>query len=643
MNFLHHIFAFDSNSPLLFTQFYFWAFFALVYTVFAIIMEARPLRHRGTNPIAQPSRTRLHMRNVFLMATSWFFYYKTSGIFLLILLFVTLSDWLIAQQIYRNKRQHNDVKARIWLIISVVIDLGLLCYFKYAYFFTNMVNDLFGTQFAVFDIFAYIGNGFSNSGRFMVDTIVLPVGISFYIFQVISYTADVYQGRIQPVKNLLDFGFYVSFFPQLVAGPIVRANEFIPQLYRPFRLSRRLAGLAVFWILNGLAKKIILSDYLAVNFIDRVFDNPLLFSGFENLFALFAYSMQVYADFSGYTDIAIGVAMLMGFYLPQNFDSPYKSRNPQEFWRRWHMSLSRWLKTYLYIPLGGNRNVTFGTYFWIILITLIALILTGSWWIAGIIFALAVVVIIVAIRVPSHRRLLASNLNSFITMLLGGLWHGASWNFMIWGGLNGIGMIIYKLWKQMNWHIRMALVTIIAASLMLAYSYWQLPVLNLFRIWMLIICAGTFVRYLNYLITKGKEPTRYALRTVHSALSTVWAVAQTFTFITFTRLFFRSGSNLDPATANQQAWEAAQNMVAQIGGAWNSSIIPDFLWEYRKVVILFALGMLIHWLPARVKRWYRIRFATLPIWAVVLISVMAIVIIYQFITADLQAFIYFQF
>lgn len=643
MTFFHHIFAFDSSSPLLFTQFYFWAFFALVYTVFAIIMEARPLRRRAANPIAQPSRTRLHLRNIFLMAVSWFFYYKTSGIFLLILLFVTLSDWLIARQIYRNQQQHRETQARTWLIISVIIDLGLLCYFKYAYFFTNMVNDLFGTHFAVFDIFAYIGNGFSESGRFMVDTIVLPVGISFYIFQVISYTADVFRGRIQPVRNLLDFGFYVSFFPQLVAGPIVRANEFIPQLYRPFRLSRRLAGLAVFWILNGLAKKIILSDYLAVNFIDRVFDNPLLFSGFENLFALFAYSMQVYADFSGYTDIAIGVAMLMGFYLPQNFDSPYKSLNPQEFWRRWHMSLSRWLKTYLYIPLGGNRNATFGTFFWIALIALIALILTGSWWIAGIILAIAVVVIIVAIRVPSHRKLLWSNLNSFITMLLGGLWHGASWNFMIWGGLNGIGMIIYKLWKQTNWHLRMALVTLTTAALLLAYAQWHLPVLNLFRIWMLIICAGTLIRYINFLIYKGKEPAHHASRIAHRALSTAWAVAQTFTFITFTRLFFRSGSNLDPASANQQAWETARNMVNQIGGAWNSSIIPDFLYEYRKVVILFALGMLIHWLPTRWKRWYRIRFATLPLWAIVLITVAVIIVIYQFITADLQAFIYFQF
>jgi D-alanyl-lipoteichoic acid acyltransferase DltB (MBOAT superfamily) len=201
----------------------------------------------------------------------------------------------------------------------------------------------------VYDYFAAIGNAITGSNRFSVDQIILPVGISFYTFQTISYTMDVYRRRIAPVKNILDYGFYVSFFPQLVAGPIVRAAEFIPQIYKPYFLGRRQFGIAIFWILNGLAKKIILSDYLAVNFIDRVFDNPMLFSGFENLMALFVYSLQVYADFSGYTDIAIGVAMLMGFYLPKNFNSPYKATNPQDFWHRWHMSLSRWLKSYLYV------------------------------------------------------------------------------------------------------------------------------------------------------------------------------------------------------------------------------------------------------------------------------------------------------
>ncbi len=616
METLRHIFLYDPTHPLLFTQFYFWAFFGIVYALFALIVE---------------KNAKLHMRNVFLMAVSWFFYYKTSGIFLLILAFVTLSDWLIAKQIYKYR---SEWKSKAWLVVSVVVDLCLLAYFKYAYFFTNMLNDMFGLSIQVFDLFAYIGNGFSQSGRFLVDTIILPVGISFYIFQVISYTADIYHGRIQPVKNILDFGFYVSFFPQLVAGPIVRASEFVPQLYKPFHLSRRHFGMAIFWILNGLAKKIILSDYLAVNLIDRVFDNPLLFSGFENLFALFGYSMQVYADFSGYTDIAIGIALLMGFYLPKNFDSPYKSQNPQEFWRRWHMSLSRWLKTYLYIPLGGNRNATFGTYFWIALIALIALVLTGSWAATVIIAAMGATVAIIAIKVPSHRKLLYTNLNSFIVMLLGGLWHGASWNFMIWGGLNGIGMIVNKFWRVMNWHIRIGLLIIVTALLYGADAIWNMPVLHVFKIWATIITTGSAIRYIVWLIRHEEK---------HTWLAMAWNVLQTFTFITFTRLFFRSSSNLDPATANQVAWETAKNMVNQIGGAWDNSIILPFLWEYRYVVTLFVLGMVIHWLPTKFKQWYRINFAMMPLWLMVIVVVVTVCIIYQFITADMQPFIYFQF
>ena len=612
MEFFSHIFGFNSESPLLFTQFYFWAFFALVYAVFALIMEvgaqsAQAIRREGDK--AKGRNTRLHLRNVFLMAVSWFFYYKTSGLFLLLLLFVTLSDWLIAQRIYQAKGERR--KAKVWLALSVVIDLGLLCYFKYAYFFTNVVNNLLGTELAVFDLFAYIGNGFSESGRFMVDKIILPVGISFYLFQVMSYTIDVYRGPVKPVQNILDFAFYVSFFPQLVAGPIVRANEFIPQLYKPFRLSRRVFGLAVFWVLNGLIKKIVLSDYLAVNLIDRVFENPLLFSGFENLFALFAYSLQVYADFSGYTDIAIGIAMLMGFYLPQNFDSPYKSKNPQEFWRRWHMSLSRWLKSYLYIPLGGNRKI---------------------------------------LGKEVKDKTTAGNVNSFITMLLGGLWHGASWNFVIWGALNGAGMIVYKVWAKMTWHIKMLLMTLLMGSLWLAYALLNAPIWNLFFVWGIALWIGTFVRYLYWwyeriLMKRGNllSPFASLLSPIANRLSTIWAVAQTFVFITFTRLFFRSGSNLDPETANQEAWETATNMVNQMGGAWNSSIIPAFLWEYRYVVILFVLGMVIHWLPTRWKRWYRVQFALLPIWAIVMIAALTVVVVYQFVTADMQAFIYFQF
>ncbi|MBR6830212.1 MAG: MBOAT family protein [Paludibacteraceae bacterium] len=548
------------------------------------------------------------------MFVSWFFYYKTSGLFLLLLLFVTLSDWLIAQRIYKTKN-------KFWLCLSVAIDLGFLAYFKYAYFFTDAFNDLFGTSYSI------------------VDKIILPVGISFYIFQVISYTADVYRGRIQPVKNILDFGFYVSFFPQLVAGPIVRAEEFIPQLYKPFHLSRRAFGIAVFWIINGLGKKIIMSDFLAVNLIDRVFDNPLLFSGFENLFALFAYSLQVYADFSGYTDIAIGVAMLMGFYLPMNFNSPYKSQSPQEFWRRWHMSLGRWLKTYLYIPLGGNRSIGFGTYFWVTVIALVSASLTG-WWL-GIMIPYAVL-IVGMILVPrflkdaNRLKLFYSNLNSFITQVLGGLWHGASWNFIIWGGINGFGMIVEKIWRGMNWHIRFASMTLLTAGLCVADFYTNLPVWRLFAVWAGLVWFVTAIRYI-YFLCEGAE-TKFT-----KALGTAWAILQTFTFITFTRLFFRSSSNLDPATANEVAWATAKNMVNQIGGAWNNAIIPDFLWEYRWVVAMFIAGMVIHWLPTNWKRRYRLWFSAMPIWAIVIAVCIAIAVIYQFVTADVQPFIYFQF
>ena len=630
MNILEHIFAFNSDSPLLFTQFYFWAFFALVYALFALIMN-------GTK--TADSARRMHMRNVYLMFVSWFFYYKTSGLFLILLAFITLSDWLIAQRIAQN----TSPKRRLsWLCLSIAIDLGLLVYFKYAYFFTSMVNDLFGSQFEVFDLFAYIGNGFSQSGRFDVDSIILPVGISFYIFQVISYTTDVYRERIRPVRNILDFGFYVSFFPQLVAGPIVRAEEFIPQLYKPFRLSRRLFGLSVFWILNGLAKKIILSDYLAVNLIDRVFDNPLLFSGFENLFALFAYSLQVYADFSGYTDIAIGVAMLMGFYLPMNFDSPYKSQNPQEFWRRWHMSLGRWLKSYLYIPLGGNRRIGFGTFFWLTVIGIVCTVLTGTWWVVGIMAVITLIIIIVSRYRPLQRKLLYSNLNSFITQVLGGLWHGASWNFTIWGGINGIGMIVNKFWREMGWHMRMACMALLTASLWIINHHYPLPVWLLFAVWASIVCAGTTIRYVYWLCTRCITIHR-TWKKITDGIATAWAIAQTFTFITFTRLFFRSSSNLDPATANEVAWSTAKNMVNQMGGAWNNAIIPEFLYEYRWVVAMFVMGMLIHWLPTRWKRRYRLTFAAMPLWLMVVIVMICIVVIYQFVTADTQPFIYFQF
>ena len=609
---MEKIFSFDPNSPLLFTQFYFWAFLAVVFMIFTLIGNKRLLR------------------NAFLFLVSVFFYFKTSGLSLLILLFVTVSDFLIAKRISKSKKEG---ARKAWLILSLVIDLSILCYFKYAYFFADFIHSITGLEIKVVNIFSQIGNIIAGKELFSVDSIVLPVGISFFTFQVISYTVDVYRKEIEPVRNILDFGFYVSFFPQLVAGPIVKASDFIPQLYKNFHLGRRQFGIAVFWILNGLAKKIILSDYIAVNFVDRVFENPLLFTGFENFAALFGYSLQVYADFSGYTDIAIGVAMLMGFYLPQNFDSPYKAANPQDFWRRWHMSLSRWLKGYLYIPLGGNREASFGTYFWIVLFAIIAAILSSSWAVSLIFVGIALLMIVISHFSKDSKKSIIANLNRFITMLLGGLWHGASWNFIIWGGLNGIGMIAFQFWKKTGWHLKMVYITIITAALCAVRHFYPLPIWNLLTVWMLVIFAGTVVRYV-YHLCKGQKGQK---------LGYVWGVIQTFVFITFTRLFFRSGSNLDPETANLEAWNTAKNMVNQIGSKWNTAVIPDIIANYWEVFILIILGMIIHWLPSRWKRWYRINFALLPLPVMLLVVVATVFVIYQFITADMQAFIYFQF
>ena len=613
--------SFNAETPLLFTQFYFWAFFALVFAVFSLL------------------HNKLLLRNLFLFAASAFFYYKTSGICLLILLFCTLSDFIIAKRIHRSQESW---KRKTWLALSIVLNLSLLCYFKYSYFVSDLLNNMLGTHLRVFNVFAWAGNELAGSPVFSVDRIILPVGISFYIFQTISYTMDVYRRRIQPVNSWLDYGFYVSFFPQLVAGPIVRANTFIPQIYKPFHLSRRQFGIAIFWILNGLVKKIVLSDYLAVNFIDRVFANPTMYSGFENLFSLFAYSLQVYADFSGYTDIAIGVAMLMGFYLPQNFNSPYKASNAGNFWKRWHISLSRWLQEYLYIPLGGNRKASFGTYFWIIAMALIAVALSRSLWL------LLAVVLILGLslfstrRDADKRRRLTTNLNSLNTMLLGGLWHGASLNFVIWGGLNGAGVIIYKTWKNWSPITRTLVMLSLFVAVYLTGKYlYPCAALNIAKIWIGLLCIGTLVRYMYHLYQTLSDKSLSL--SVEAALSKVWGIAQTFVFITFTRLFFRSGSNLDPAEANRVAWETAVNMIEQIGGAWDVEIIPQVIQSYAAVFVLFILGMIIHWLPQNWKRRYRLAFAKMPLPCMVLVVVAVVFFVYQFITADLQAFIYFQF
>jgi alginate O-acetyltransferase complex protein AlgI len=269
----------------------------------------------------------------------------------------------------------------------------------------------------------------------------------------------------------------------LVAGPIVRAKDFIPQLYEKHRLSREEFGLALFWILNGLLKKAFLADFIANGFIDGVFEDPLRFTGFENLMAIIGYSLQVYADFSGYTDMAIGIALLIGFRLNTNFNSPYKALHVGDFWQRWHISLSSWLKDYLYIPLGGNKKGTTATYICIGIIMVVLVALSGSYWIiTGITLATLTGVFAVLARFFGNFKAWAhTNVNIMITMLFGGLWHGSSWNFVIWGGLNGLGIVVYKLWRKI--------------------SPWE---------------------------------------SANHTLGRVWKIALTLGFITFTRIFFRA-------------------------------------------------------------------------------------------------------
>lgn len=548
---LKSIFLYNDTEPLIFTGFFFWGFFAVVLLFYSIIHKKRGLR------------------NAFLFLVSLFFYYKTSGLFISILLFSTLSDFIIGKRIFSSKEKTTK---QIWLALSVVINLLVLCYFKYAYFFTESCNELFHTNYEVFNHFAYWTNSFTDS-HFTVNKILLPVGISFYTFQTISYSIDVYRKEIEPVKNILDFGFYVSFFPQLVAGPIVRAAEFIPQLYKPYSLSKYNFGLSLFWILKGLTKKVIIGDYIAVNFIDRIFDNPTMFTGFENLMALYGYSLQVYADFSGYTDIAIGVALLMGFTLPTNFNSPYKAKNVGEFWKRWHISLSSWLKDYLYIPLGGNRGGSIGTWIALVFIVAFLVLLSGNAIVLYSIIWLALLFGVLAIFIKSFRAWLTTNINLLITMLLGGLWHGASWQFVIWGGLNGLGLIVYKLWRKVS----------------------------------------PYEKFNNILIIALK-------------------VFITFNFITFTRIWFR-------AKSMETTWQ----IINQIGSNFNATLIGDVLYSYSNVFTMMLIGFVIHWLPTTIKEWYKETFIKLPLALKLVVSTLTIFGVYQAMSSELQAFIYFQF
>ncbi|RAJ27586.1 D-alanyl-lipoteichoic acid acyltransferase DltB (MBOAT superfamily) [Gelidibacter algens] len=429
MNRLLDIFTFSEDYPLIFTQANFWIFFAVAYFLFALVYK------------------KIALRNSYLFLISLFFYYKTSGLFIGILIFSTLVDFIIGRSIHKSEQQ---TKRYILVTLSVIINLTVLCYFKYAYFFTDSFNMLFHTNHEVVNWVAHWGNGFNDQNYFTVDKIILPVGISFYTFQTISYSVDIFRRKLVPLNSLLDFGFYVSFFPQLVAGPIVRAENFVPQISQPTVITKSDFDAGTFMILKGLIKKMIFADFIAMHFLDRVFDAPEMFSGFANVMAMIGYSLQIYGDFSGYTDIAIGLALLMGFKLPINFNAPYKATNAGDFWKRWHISLSTWLRDYLYIPLGGNRKGTLASY--IILSVMVLGVLYGyqDMWVVSLVLGTVLLIYILSLFNTTIKNQINTNINLMLTMLIGGLWHGASWKFVIWGGLNGLGIVVYKLWRKVS-------------------------------------------------------------------------------------------------------------------------------------------------------------------------------------------------
>jgi alginate O-acetyltransferase complex protein AlgI len=418
-------FSWDPAHPLTFMQPYFWFFFTVVLLFYSFLY-------------------RLHsLRTAFLLAVSLYFYFKTSGVFLLLLLFTIINDYTIGRALYKATDQ--SVKKAL-LSVSIFCNLALLGYFKYAYFFLESYNQMAGKKEVFFNHYAHFTNTFFST-QLSVDKLVLPVGISFFTFQSISYIVDLYRGKVTPVKNMLEYGFFVSFFPHLVAGPIVKSHEFLHQIRQPYVLSRLDFGMAVFWILNGFGKKV-LADYLAVNFVDRIFAQPSLYSGVEVIAGILGYSLQIYADFSGYTDMAIGIALILGFRLKTNFLSPYKAASTSEFWQRWHISLSSWLKEYLYIPLGGNKSGTTGSYLSLGAVALFAGLMVGEAWVFFFIVTLAAIIAAMIWFYPVVKQGVNTHVNLLVTMLLGGLWHGSSWMFLIWGGLNGLGLIIHKWWQN---------------------------------------------------------------------------------------------------------------------------------------------------------------------------------------------------
>jgi len=348
---------YQQSSPLLFNT----GLFLLLFAAFIGLYQLM----RGNQTV----------KMIAVILFSLYFYYKSSAEYCFILLGVCISDFVLGTLMGKSDRQWQK---KAILAVNVVINVGMLVYFKYFNLLLSTIAGFSGSHFDPLDI-------------------ILPAGISFFTFRSISYMVDIYRGTIEPCHDFLAYTFYLTFFPPLLAGPVVRAKDMLPQIKSDPVASRAMVSEGLFLVIAGLVKKVIVADFISQNFVDRVFDNPALYSGFENMMAVYGFTIQLYCDFSGYSDMAIGIALLLGYRFFDNFKSPLKSQSPTEFWHRWHISLSSWLRDYVYIPLGGNRK-------------------------------------------GKTRQ----QLNLVATMVIGGLWHGASWMYVIWGFWHGILLVIHK-------------------------------------------------------------------------------------------------------------------------------------------------------------------------------------------------------
>lgn len=536
--------TYNPKEPMLFNTGFFLGLFLLFYSVYIL------------------TRRTFYLRLVYVILFSLFFYYKSSGIYFLLLILSSVVDYSLSSVIYKEQRQGYR---KLYLWVSVIVNLGLLGYFKYTNFLISNFNDLF-------------------QGNLELHKIVLPVGISFYTFQSISYIIEIYRKEIEPTNNYIEYLFFVSFFPQLVAGPIVRAKDFLPQIYKKLNLTRDDVNTALFLIVGGLIKKTFISDYISLNFVDRVFDAPNSYTAFENLMASYGYAIQIYCDFSGYSDMAIGIALLLGFKLPTNFRTPYKSASITEFWRRWHISLSTWLKDFLYISVGGNREGSFAGFLFPALFFTVLIIWGISYSpISNIPLLLGigstVIFALTFLCSKEKNKTMFTNVNLMTTMLLGGLWHGASLRFIIWGALHGLALAVHKIFME---------------------------------------------------FFPSKEENKNKFR---SAVWNVFSIVLTFHFVVFCWLFFRAK---DFSTALQ-----VLNNIGQLQfdfEQWKIIILG-----YKNVFLVMLIGYLWHFLPEKAVNVMKSVFSAAPMVIKAIILALVYWVVYATATSGPQPFIYFQF